>query len=816
MKNWCVLALMALQSSVTPALALETALTNLPVSAGEKQPRGASPPKSVTKKNPASTFQATNKMSDKAKTKSPANKQKMDKFVTKLMNKMTLAEKLGQLNLLSVGADVTGPILSSGVEEKIGGGLVGGVFNIYGPGNVRKLQELAVRKSRLKIPLLFGYDVIHGHRTVFPIPLGLASSWNLDLIEKTASAAACEATADGLNWTFSPMVDIARDPRWGRVSEGAGEDPYLGSAIARAMVRGYQGDSYASGDKLLACVKHFALYGAAEAGRDYNTVDMSRLRMYNEYLPPYKAAVDAGVASAMSSFNEVDGMPATGNKWLITDLLRKQWGFKGFVATDYTAVNEMIMHGVGDEKKVTELALNAGIDMDMVSELFIKHGAKLVKSGKVDEEQVDAACRRVLEAKYVLGLFDDPFRFISEERHKSAIMSSEKLALSKEAAIKSMVLLKNDKQTLPLDAYKKIAFIGPLVKDQRNLIGNWSAAGQGKDAVSIWSALLEKFGGEKGGSDHFLYAKGCNLLDDTGMIEKLNRDGGELACDEKSPEQMLSEAVDTAKQADIAVVVLGEPFCMSGEAASRSMIGLFDNQVALLKALKATGKSIVLVLMNGRPLTLEWEDKNMDAILETWYGGTEAGAAIVDVLFGSANPSGRLTMSFPRNVGQIPIYYNAKSTGRPYDPKEKYRSKYLDVGNDPLYPFGYGLSYTTFDYGDVSLSSARLKPGGTIKVSAKVTNTGSRDGVETVQLYVRDLVGSITRPEKELKGFKQIYLNAHQSKTVSFTLSARDLRFYNAKLKYAAEPGEFKVFIGPNSRDVKEAKFTLLPEGKEK
>lgn len=808
MRNWCAAAIIAMYFGLTPALALSQPSGQ----AKETKSAAVAKPKASSKKQiQASSNQTQGKMAGKGKKKSALSRQKMDKFVTKLMNKMTLEEKIGQLNLLSVGADVTGPVLSSGVEEKISGGLVGGVFNIYGPSNVKKLQDLAVKNSRLKIPLLFGYDVIHGHRTIFPIPLGLASSWNVELIEKTAGAAAAEATADGLNWTFSPMVDIARDPRWGRVSEGAGEDPYLGSEIARAMVRGYQGEDYSGTNKLMACVKHFALYGAAEAGRDYNTVDMSRLRMFNEYLPPYQAAVDAGVASVMSSFNEVDGMPATGNKWLITDLLRKKWGFRGFVATDYTAVSEMIAHGVGDQKKVTELALNAGIDMDMVSELFLKHGAKLVKSGRVAQGQVDAACRRVLEAKYALGLFDDPYRFISEERSKNEIMSSEKLALSKRAAMASMVLLKNENHALPLDAHKKIAFIGPLVKDQRNVIGNWSAAGQGKEAVSIWTALTEKYADAKEGGNKFLYARGCNLVDDAAMLEKLNRDGGELLVDEKSPEHLLAEAVDTAKQADIAVVVLGEPFCLSGEAASRSMIGLFDNQVALLKALKATGKPIALVLMNGRPLTLEWENQNMDAILETWYGGTATGAAIVDVLFGNANPSGKLTMSFPRNVGQIPVYYNAKTTGRPYDPKEKYRSKYLDVGNDPLYPFGFGLSYTTFAYGEVSLSSPKLKSDGAITVSAKVTNTGSRDGVETVQLYVHDMVGSITRPEKELKGFKQVFLKAHESTTVTFTLSESDLRFYSASLKYAAEPGEFKVFIGPNSRDVKEAKFTLVP-----
>jgi beta-glucosidase len=740
-----------------------------------------------------------------SKSQTSSDQASMDSFVSKLMSKMTLEEKIGQMNLLSIGFDVTGPIVSQGVEEKIEKGLVGGVFNTYGPKNVRKLQEIAVNKSRLKIPLLFGYDVIHGHRTIFPINLGLSSSWNMELIKRTARAAAVEASADGLNWTFSPMVDIARDPRWGRVSEGAGEDPYLGSLIAKAMVEGYQGHGFADASSVLACVKHFALYGAAEAGRDYNTVDMSHVKMYNDYLPPYKAAFDAGAASAMSSFNEINGVPASANKWLITDLLRKDWGFKGFVCTDYTAINEMINHGVGDEAKVAELAINAGIDMDMVGELFVKHGLELVKSGRVPEEQINAACRRVLEAKYKLGLFDDPFRFISEQRNKQETMSADKLALSKEAATKSMVLLKNDKQVLPLSPQKKIAFVGPFIKDPHCLIGSWSGAGDWRRCDTIWQALEKKFGANK-----FLYALGCNLLDDPVMIKRLNKDGAGLTQDKRSPQQLISAAVQTAKKADVVVAVLGEHSYMSGEATSRSMIDLFENQVNLLKALKATGKPVVLVLMNGRPLTLQWEEKNMDAILESWFGGTMHGAALADVLFGDYNPSGKLTLTFPINVGQIPIYYNAKNTGRPYEEKDKYRSKYLDVPNSPLYPFGYGLSYTNFSYGDITLSSNTLKPGESITASVTVTNTGKRAGVETVQLYTRDLVGSITRPVKELKGYQQITLKPGEFKNVSFKITPDDLRFYNADLKYVAEPGDFRLFIGPNSRDCKEASFKLL------
>ena len=734
-----------------------------------------------------------------------AQKSGMNEYITALMQKMTLQEKIGQLNLPSIGFDVTGPVLSQGVEEKIRKGLVGGVFNTYTPVAVRKLQQLAVNETRLKIPLLFGYDVIHGHRTIFPISLGLSSSWDLDLIERTARAAAQEASADGLNWVFSPMVDIARDPRWGRVSEGAGEDPWLGSQVARAMVRGYQGTDLSKENTVMACVKHFALYGAGEAGRDYNTVDMSRIRMFNEYLLPYKAVVDAGVGSVMSSFNEIDGVPASGNKWLLTDLLRRQWGFKGFVVSDYTSINEMINHGVGDDKKVGELALNAGLDMDMVGEIFLRYGVDLVKNGRVVQSQVDAACRRILEAKYKLGLFQDPYRYVNDERPAREMMSADKIELSKEAAMKSMVLLKNSAQLLPLQANKKIAFIGPLVKNQRDLIGSWSGAGDWKKAVSIWDALQQKFG-----SDKFLYARGCNLVEDSALRKKLNDHDGQLTVDPMSPAQLIEQAVQTAGQADVVVAVLGEAFGMTGEAASRSMIGLLDNQLQLLKALKATGKPIVLVVMNGRPLTLEWEDANCDAILETWFGGSQAGAAITSVLFGEYNPSGKLTMTFPRNVGQVPIYYNAKNTGRPMDPNNKYSTKYLDVPNTPLYPFGYGLSYTTFTYGDIKLSSSTLGPGQTLTATITVTNTGKVDGTETVQLYLRDVVGSISRPVKELKGFQKVLLKAGESKSINFKITVDDLKFYNADLKYVAEPGEFKIFIGGNSAEVKDAGFNLL------
>ncbi|MDQ2719611.1 MAG: beta-glucosidase BglX [Bacteroidota bacterium] len=730
---------------------------------------------------------------------------RMNSFINALMKRMTLEEKIGQMNLPTVGFDVTGPLLSQGVEEKIKKGLVGGVFNTYTPDAVRKLQDIAVKETRLKIPLIFGYDVIHGDRTIFPINLGLASSWNPALVEKTARAAAEEASADGLNWVYSPMVDIARDPRWGRVSEGAGEDPYLGSQMAKAMVNGYQGNDLSANNTVMACLKHFALYGAVEAGRDYNVVDMSKIKMYNDYLPPYKAAVDAGVGSVMTSFNEINGIPASANKWLLTDLLRKEWGFKGFVVTDYTAIPEMVNHGMGDDKKVTELALNAGVDMDMVGEEFLRYAAQLVKKGKVSAKIIDDACRRILEAKYKLGLFDDPYRYISEERNKKEIMSADKLSLSKQAAIESMVLLKNSNNVLPLSAGKKVAFIGPLVKDQRNLIGSWSGAGDYKQAVSLWDALQKR-----STNNSFSYSLGCNLIDDSSLINKLNPHDAQLTVDAQSPQQLIDQAVATANQSDVVVAVLGEAFGMTGEAASRSEIGLLNNQMNLLIALKKTGKPIVLVLMNGRPLTLSWEDENMDGILEAWFGGTMAGPAIADVLFGDASPSGKITMTFPRSVGQIPIYYNHKNTGRPFDPNQKYTSKYLDVSNTPLYPFGYGLSYTTFNYSDISLSNTTLKANGKITASVSITNTGKRSGKETVQLYIRDMVGSITHPVKELKDFQQIILQSGETKKVSFNISIKDLKFYNSDLKYVYEPGDFKVFIGTNSEEAKEAGFKLV------
>ncbi len=707
---------------------------------------------------------------------------------------MTLDEKIGQLNLASVGFDVTGPIVSKDVDEKIRKGEVGGVFNTFTPAAVRKLQQLAVEGSRLHIPLLFGYDVIHGHKTIFPIPLALSCTWDTVLVEKSARIAATEASSDGLNWAFSPMVDISRDPRWGRITEGAGEDPWLGSLVARAMVRGYQGEGLNKENTVMACIKHFALYGDAEAGRDYNTVDMSLLKMYQYYLPPYKAAVDAGAGSVMSSFNEINGVPATANKWLMTDLLRRQWGFKGFVVTDYTAVNEMTEHGLGDLQQVSALALNAGIDMDMVGEGFLTTLKTSLQQGKVTQAAIDRACRRILEAKYKLGLFTDPYRNASEERATREIMTDANREAARQIAEHSFVLLKNAGRLLPLKRAGTIALIGPMADDNRDMIGCWSAAGDWKRSVSVIEGIKKT----AGPGINLLYAKGANMLEDSSILQQLNANGGDIVRDPRSPGEMIDEAVSAATRSDVVVAVLGEPFGMSGEAASRSDISLPSNQEDLLKALVKTGKPIVLVLMNGRPLTLPWENERVPAILETWYGGTEAGNAVAEVLFGAYNPSGKLSVSFPRNVGQIPIYYNHKNTGRPYDGEnhDKFKSRYLDVANDPLYPFGYGLSYTNFAYSGITLDKMTMKPGDKLQVKVTVTNSGDYDGEETAQLYIRDLVASVTQPVKELKGFQKVFLKKGESRELVFTLAADDLKFYNKDLRLVNEPGEFEVFVG--------------------
>jgi beta-glucosidase len=732
---------------------------------------------------------------------------KMDNFISALMKKMTLDEKIGQLNLVTPGGAVTGAVVSEDVDTKIRNGQVGGLFGITGPDKIRRAQEIAVKNSRLHIPLIFGLDVIHGHRTIFPIPLGLSASWDTSLIKRSARIAANEATADGLNWVYSPMVDIARDPRWGRIAEGSGEDPFLGSQIAKAMVEGYQGDDLSKDSTVMACVKHYALYGAAEAGRDYNTVDMSKVRMYNEYLPPYKAAVDAGVGSVMTSFNTVDGIPASANRFLLTDVLRKQWGFRGLIVSDYTSISEMINHGFGDLQAVSAKSLNAGMDMDMVSEGFLSTLKKSLQEGKVSLQKIEDACRKVLEAKYKLGLFDDPYRYCNDEKAKSELMSDSNLQAAREIAERSFVLLKNENKILPLKKSGTIALIGPLADNKRNMLGTWSVSGDPEKSVTIMQGIKNVAGNEV----KILYAKGANISDDTMLIERVNVFGTEIDVDSKSPDEMLNEAVETANKADVVVAVLGEAADMTGESSSMSHIGLQPDQQNLLKALVKTGKPVVLVLMNGRPMTLTWEDEHVPAILDTWFGGTEAGNAVADVLFGEYNPSGKITATFPRNVGQIPIYYNHLNTGRPYHPGDspKFKSDYLDVLNSPLYPFGFGLSYTTFSYSNISLDNSILQSGGKITASVNVTNTGTRKGKETVQMYTRQMVGSIARPVKELKGFKQITLEPGETQKVSFTLSVNDLKFYNSDLKYVAEPGDFTLFIGTNSADVKDADFKL-------
>ncbi|HFK5546549.1 beta-glucosidase BglX [Elizabethkingia anophelis] len=730
-------------------------------------------------------------------------------FVDKLIAKMTLDEKIGQLNLPSSGDFTTGQAQSSDIGKKIEQGLVGGLFNIKGVGKIRDVQKVAVEKSRLKIPMIFGMDVIHGYETTFPIPLGLSASWDMDLIQRSAQIAAQEASADGINWTFSPMVDVSREPRWGRVSEGSGEDPYLGSQIAKAMVYGYQGKDLSLKNTILACVKHFALYGAPEGGRDYNTVDMSHIRMFNEYFPPYKAAVDAGVGSVMASFNEVDGIPATGNKWLMDDVLRKQWGFNGFIVTDYTGINEMIQHGMGDLQQVSALAMNAGIDMDMVGEGFLTTLKKSISEGKVTEQQITTAARRILEAKYDLGLFDDPYRYTDEKRSKAEVFNKANREEARNIAAQSMVLLKNDKQILPLKTSGTVAVIGPLANNNENMTGTWSVASRTKDAVSIMTGLKETIKGV-----NFIYAKGSNVFYDAKMEEKATMFGKVSNRDSRSKEALLKEAVETAKKADVVVLAIGETAELSGESSSRTNIEIPQAQKDLLTELKKTGKPIVMVLFTGRPLVLNDENKQADAIVNAWFAGSEAGYAIADVLYGKVNPSGKLPMTFPRSVGQVPIYYNAKNTGRPLsDDKsdkcefEKFRSNYIDECNTPLFPFGFGLSYTSFGYSDVELSKTQLSGNDQLTASITLTNNGKYDGNEVVQLYIRDMVGSVTRPVKELKGFQKVFLKAGESKKVSFTITPEDLKFYNSELKYDWEAGEFDIMIGTNSHEVKHAKI---------
>ena len=726
---------------------------------------------------------------------------KMDHFIDDLMSKMTIEEKIGQLNLPGSGDIVTGQAKNSDIAGKIKKGLVGGLFNIKGVEKIKDVQRVAVEESRLGIPLIFGMDVIHGYETVFPIPLGLSCSWDMDAVEKSARIAAIEASADGICWTFSPMVDISRDPRWGRVSEGNGEDPYLGGQIAKAMVRGYQGvgdKTFTTNNQIMSCVKHYALYGAGEAGRDYNTVDMSRQRMYNEYFYPYQAAVDAG---------EVDGVPATGNKWLMTDVLRKQWGFNGFVVTDFTGINEMVDHGIGDLQTVSARALRAGIDMDMVGEGFLTTLKKSLDEGKVTEADINRACRLILEAKYKLGLFTDPYKYCDVSRVKKEVYTPEHRALARKIAAESFVLLKND-NVLPLSKKGTIAVVGPLGNTRENMPGTWSVAADFNKATTVVDGLKAVVGNKA----NVVYAKGSNLTTDPVLEQRATLFGRDLQRDGRTEEELRNEALQIAKNADVIIAALGESSEYSGESSSRSEIGIPDIQQRLLKELLKTGKPVVLVLFTGRPLTLTWENENVPAILNVWFGGTEAAYAIGDVLFGDVNPSGKLTTTFPQNVGQIPLYYNHKNTGRPLaDGKwfEKFRSNYLDVSNDPLYPFGFGLSYSNFDYSDVKLSSTQIDANGELTASVTVTNKSKVDGAEVVQLYIRDVVGSVTRPVKELKGFEKVFIKAGESKTVNFKITPQMLKFYDYDLNFVFEPGDFDVMIGGNSRDVKSARFTL-------
>lgn len=720
---------------------------------------------------------------------------------------MTLDEKIGQMNL-PVGADiVTGDIMNSDIGADIAAGRVGGVFNMKGCGKIREYQRIAVENSRLGIPLIFGMDVVHGYETVFPIPLALSCSWDMDAIEESARIAASEASAAGICWTFSPMVDISREPRWGRVAEGAGEDPRLGAEIARAMVRGYQGRNMEADDEIMACVKHFALYGAPEGGRDYNTVDMSRQRMFNEYFEPYKAAAEEGAGSFMTSFNVVDGIPASGNRWLFTDVLRDLWGFDGFVVTDYAAINEMMVHGLGGPDDVSKMAVDAGVDMDMAGGSYLATLKNLVASGKVSEEQIDTAVRRILEAKYRLGLFDNPYKYINPEREATQIYTQANREAARRIAAETFVLPKNNGNLLPLSADGKIALIGPLADAATHMQGMWSVAAVPGRNRSLRTAFAEAMAD----SSRLFYAKGANLYGDAEMEA-----GASMAnCirDPRPAGELVAEALAVAEKADVIVAALGEGAESSGESASRAFLQLPGNQMELLKALVATGKPVVLLNFSGRPTVMTYEAENVPAVMNVWYAGSEGADAIADVVFGKVSPSGKLTASMPRSVGQIPLYYNHLNTGRPRSDGpavfEKYRSNYLDSPVTPLFPFGYGLSYTTFAYGPMKLSSAAMAPDGSVVVSVPVANTGSRAAAEVVQLYVRDLVASMSRPVKELKHFERVELQPGETKTVSFTITPADLSFYNSNLEFVLEPGEFDIMVGPSSAEVQTARLTV-------
>lgn len=768
----------------------------------------------------------------------------MNRFIDNLMQQMTLEEKIGQLNLLSAGDITTGETTTGDVTNQIKNGKVGGLFNLKGVERIRAAQEVAIQQSRLGIPLLFGMDVIHGYETIFPIPLALSCTWDLQLIGQTARIAATEASADGLNWTFSPMLDISRDPRWGRVAEGSGEDPYLGGLIAQSMVWGYQGEQnpLSRPDQIMACAKHFALYGAAEGGRDYNIVDMSRQRMFNDYFPPFLAAAQAGVGSVMTAFNEINGVPASCNKWLLTDILRNRWGFDGFIVSDYGSISEMVEHGMGNLQQVAAMAINAGVDMDMMGNAYLATLEQSIAQDSVAMSVVNAACRRILAAKYQLGLFQNPFKYCNAARAQKEIFTPENRRTAQRIAAESFVLLKNEVPTnpagtinyshplLPLPLQGTVAIIGPLANSQANMLGTWCPTAIPANTPSLVDGMqqwMEQMNSmplnqvnqpwyvplvSHQANLNLLYAKGSNLTSDSLLEARATFNGTGLGRDNRTDQEMLNEALAVAAKADYIVAALGESAEMSGESSSRANIELPDVQQTLLKALVATGKPVVLVLFTGRPLVLNWEDANVPAILNVWFGGTETAYAVADVLFGRFVPAGKLTMSFPKSVGQIPVYYSQKNTGRPSaggSGFEKYRSNYLDVDNNPLYPFGYGLSYTTFGYSDMTISSNTLSMNGEITVSVMVTNTGMYPGSEVVQFYIRDVVGSTTRPMKELKGWQKIRLQPGDSDIVTFTISAESLKFYNADLNYVAEPGAFQAMIGSNSRDVQTVDFTL-------
>lgn len=730
----------------------------------------------------------------------------MNEYVADLMSRMTLQEKIGQLNLMVAGDITTGGAMDTQVGGDIAKGNMGGVFNIKGFDKIKALQEIAVKKSRLGIPLLVGMDVIHGYETMFPIPLALSCSWNLDAVKQSAAVAAKEASADGINWTYSPMVDVAHDARWGRVSEGNGEDPYLGSRIAEAMVQGYQGTNYSNKDNIMACLKHFALYGAVESGLEYNTTDMSRLRMYNQYFAPYEAAVKAGVGSVMSSFNLVDYVPATANHWLLTDVLRNDWKFDGFVVTDYGSIAEIIQHGTAANlKEASAQALNAGTDMDMCSNGFVATLAQSVAEGKVSEATINEACRRVLEAKYKLGLFANPYKYCDAKRHKTEVFTNENRQTARDIAAQTFVLLKNDHQLLPLKKEGSVALIGPLADTRNNMAGTWSVA----QTPDRYATLRESMAKALEGKAKLLYAQGCNVWYDE-QLQKNGELGKTIARGDDA--ELKAQALNIAQQADVIVCAMGETADMSGECATRTSLEMPDAQHALLEELVKLGKPVVLLNFAGRPTVLSWEAQHVPAIMNVWFGGSEAGDAICDVLFGDKVPTGRLTMSMPKTTGQLPLYYNHLNTGRPVAdnvPFAKFASNALDVSNGALYPFGYGLSYTTFSYSDVKLSANEMAKNGSVTATVTVTNTGKRDADEVVQLYVHDLVASIARPVKELKGFERIHLAAGESKTVTFTIGVDQLSFYNADLKKVVEPGDFDIMVGHDSRNLKTARLTV-------